>query len=202
MNGTCLCRSVVSILVMSVAVLAAPSAQAEGQVVKGFTIKGEGVAPTGLPLPSQDPREHWIIGEASHLGTHFGTGTVQTDTAVFHPEEGTFTGEFGSGSPFVFEGKHGDRLVVWYGRTDHGASSPGTFVLTIVGFSEDGSPIVEANWIAEFVVVTDQCTGRFRGVSGSWIMYASSEPFVLGSTDPVVYGWEGKGRLTFPRGKK
>lgn len=201
MNRTCLCQSVVSLLFMTLAVLAVPSAQAQGQVVKGFKIKGEGVAPTGLPLPGHGRGEHWIIGEASHLGHHFGMGTVQTDTADSQPN-GTITGEFGSGSPFVFEGKHGDRLVVWYGRTDHGASSPGTFVLTIVDVLADGSLVVEADWIAEFVVVTDRCTGRFRGVSGSWIMYASSEPFVLGLTDPVVYGWEGKGRLTFPKGKK
>ena len=28
-------------------------------------------------------------------------------------------------------------------------------------------------------------------------MYAFSEPFVLGSDDPVAYSWEGQGTLTF-----
>jgi len=61
--------------------------------------------------------------------------------------------------------------------------------------------IVEARWLAEFVVVPDESTGRFAGVTGSWIMDARSEPFVLGSDDPVAYSWEGSGRLTFPRGR-
>jgi hypothetical protein len=31
-------------------------------------------------------------------------------------------------------------------------------------------------------------------------MFASSEPFVLGSNDPVYYQWEGEGALTFDQG--
>jgi hypothetical protein len=61
--------------------------------------------------------------------------------------------------------------------------------------------IVEAAWIAEFVAVPEASTGKFAGVTGSWIMYAFSEPFVLGSDDPVVYSWEGEGTLTFRQGK-
>ena len=110
-----------------------------------------------------------------------------------------FVGEFGSGDPFVFTGANGDELATYYGRTDKGASTPGTFTLTIVGVTADGAPIVEALWIAEFVAQPDLSTGKFAGVTGSWVMYAWSEPFVLGSTDPVYYAWQGKGRLTFPK---
>jgi hypothetical protein len=74
-------------------------------------------------------------------------------------------------------------------------------VLTIVGVLDDGNLVVEAAWIAEFVPVPDQCTGKFSGVTGSCIMYAFSEPFVLGSSDPVDYSWEGEGSLTFKKGK-
>ena len=186
------------------------TAPAHAQVVKPFKIKGSGEGPTGLPIPGQDPRMHWIVGEATHLGRHYGEGSVQTDSAEFDPATGKIVGEFGSGSPFVFVGANGDRpngddangdrLVTWYGRTDRGASEPGTFTLTIVGFLGN-APIVQAAWVAEFVAVPDQSTGKFAGVTGSWIMYAFSEPFVLGSNDPVAYWWEGEGSLTFRKGK-
>lgn len=80
---------------------------------------------------------------------------------------------------------NGDRLATYYGRTDFGASEPGTFELTILGVTDDGFLIVEALWIAEFVVQPELCTGRFAGVTGSWIMIATSEPFVLGSSQPL-----------------
>jgi hypothetical protein len=183
------------------AALALAPAPAGAQVVKPFKITGEGVGPFGLPLPGEKPREHWIVGEATHLGRHYGEGTVQTDSAVGDPAAGVITGEFGSGSPFVFRGANGDRLVTWYGRTDHGASEPGTFTLTILGFAPDGYPIVQALWIAEFVAVPEESTGKFAGVTGSWVMIARSEPFVLSSDDPVAYSWEGEGELTFRRGR-
>jgi hypothetical protein len=194
------CTSVVSSLVMLVVVLVLASAQTHAQVVKPFKITGDGAGPFGLPLPGKDPRPHWVEGTATHLGRHHGEGTVQTDSAEFQTD-GTITGEFGSGSPFVFTGANGEKLVCWYGRTDHGATTPGTFVLTIVDVLDDGSLVVEAAWIAEFVPVSDQCTGKFAGVTGSWIMYAFSKPFVLGSDDPVNYWWNGEGSLTFQKGK-
>jgi hypothetical protein len=183
------------------AALALTPAPAGAQVVKPFKIKGEGVGPLGLPLPGQDPRPHWIVGEATHLGRHDGEGTVRTDTAVVDLAAGVITGEFGGGSPFVFIGANGDRLVTWYGRTDHGASEPGSFTLTILGVTPDGDLIVRALWIAEFVAVPEESTGKFAGVTGSWVMLARSKPFVLGSDDPVAYSWAGEGRLTFPRGR-
>src|SRR5262249_37798435 len=146
---------------------------APGQVqaqVKPFKIKGAGTGPLGLPLHKQDPRPHWIVGEATHLGRHYGEGTVETDSAVFDPTTGKIVGEFGGGSPFVFHGANGDQLVTWYGRVEHGASKPGSFELTILGTTADGDLIVQALWIAEFVAVPDESTGKFAGVTGSWVV--------------------------------
>jgi len=193
-------RTMATLILCALAAALAP-ARAQAQVANSFKITGQGIAPLGLPLPGQDPRPHWIVGEATHLGRHSGEGTVRTDSAAFNPDSGLIEGEFGSGSPFVFVGANGDRLACYYGRTDHGASRPGTFGLTILGALEDGSLIVQAAWVAEFVPVSDLCTGKFAGVSGSWVMYAFSEPFVLGSDAPAAYWWEGEGTLTFRRAK-
>src|SRR5262245_18921984 len=179
-------------------VLAGVCRTADAQVV-AFRVSGEGVGPAGLPQPGQAPRPHWIVGQATHLGRHYGEGSVRTDSAVIDLERGRITGEFGGGSPFVFTAANGDRLVTWYGRTDHVASSPGTFELTVLAVLGDGSLLVEALWVAEFVAVPEASTGRFAGVTGSWVMVAWSAPFVLGSDDPVYYAWEGEGRLTLPR---
>lgn len=182
--------------VFAVLALVGGTAQAQN---KPFKISGAGVAPNGLPLPGQAPRSHWIVGVATHMGLHFGEGTVRTDSAAPNPATGGIAGEFGSGSPYVFTGANGDKLVCWYGRTDHGAKVPGKFELTIVDVLDDGSLVVEALFIAEFVVQPNESTGKFAGVTGSWIMYARTEPFVLGSDDPLLYSWEGQGSLTFPK---
>jgi hypothetical protein len=166
---------------------------------KPFKIKGGGVAPSGLPLPGQEPRPHGSTGEANFLGRYSGDGKVQTDSAVFDPTTGHITGEFGSGSPYVFTGANGDELACYYGRTDFGASRPGTFDLTIVDILDDGSLVVTAVFVAEFVPQPDLCTGKFAGVTGSWIMVATTEEFVLGSEDPINYSWTGKGSLTFKK---
>jgi hypothetical protein len=194
MNRTVVYSFLASALLL---LIAQDSAHAQ---LKPFKVRGAGVGTLGLPLPGQDPRPHWIVGQATHLGRHYGEGAVRTDTAEFDPESGKITGEFGSGAPFVFIGANGDELVCHYGRTDFGASQPGTFELTIVGVLDDGSLVVEALWIAEFVPLSDECTGKFAGITGSWIMFASSEPFVLGSNDPVHYQWEGEGALRFAQG--
>jgi hypothetical protein len=47
--------------------------------------------------------------------------------------------------------------------------------------------------------VPGSSTGQFEGVTGSWVMYAFTEPFVLGSDDPIQYWWEGEGQLTYRR---
>jgi hypothetical protein len=167
--------------------------------VKPFKITGAGVAPSGLPLPGQPARPHWIVGNATELGRHYGEGTVETDSAAPGPNPRTIDGEFGGGSPFVFTGANGDELACYYGRTEFGASEPGTFELTIVGVLDNGALVVEAAFVAEFVVQPELCTGKFAGVTGSWTMYAQTDPFVLGSDDPITYSWEGQGKLTFPQ---
>jgi hypothetical protein len=189
---------------LAVAALVAVSAltvSAQAQT-KPFKIRGTGVAPEGLPLPGQEAREHSIVGNATELGRHTGLGTVATDSAVVDSAAGTISGEFGGGSEYTFVAANGDKLVCWYGRTDHGAAAPGTFELTIVGSTEGGDLIVDSEFFAEFVVQTEQCTGRFAKASGSWMMRAFSlEPWVLGSSDPIFYGWEGEGELEFVKGK-
>jgi hypothetical protein len=55
----------------------------------------------------------------------------------------------------------------------------------------DGSLLVEAGWVAEFVPVPDRCTGKFAGVTGSWIM---NDPFTV--LDPAwSFFWELTGRI-------
>jgi hypothetical protein len=182
------------------------SGPVEAQVVKPFKIKGAGSGPTGIPLPGQEPRMHWAIGEGTHLGRYDGEGSVQTlNIEVFEPViGGKIAGQFGSGQPFVFRGANGDLLACDYGVQGHGER--GTYELTvldILGMLPDGTPIllVKAIWIADFVVKPEQSTGKFAGATGSWVMYADSDPFVLGTSDPVGYRWEGEGRLTFVKGR-
>jgi len=202
------CVSVAASLAILLVALISPTPSAEAQVVKPFKISGAGVGPIGLPLPGQDARPHWIVGNGTHLGRHDGDGFVQTDTALPRFDaDGNFTGftgEFGSGIdadgnplPFEFRKANGDKLVCMYGRTAFGASVPGTFELNLVGVLADGSLLVEALFIADFVPMSDLCTGDFAGASGSWVMIARTLPFALGSTDPVYYSWEGNGVLTF-----
>lgn len=155
-----------------------------------FTINGTGIAPQGLPLPWQAPRVHWSTGYATGLGLYHGTGTVMTETANFH-NGGFITGEFGSGSPYVFVGSNGDILTCEYGLTAFGASTPGTFKLVPAG----PPGVFVAYFLAEFVPVTRQCTGKFAGATGKWTMYATTAPFVLGSMTPTAYTWFGSGTL-------
>jgi hypothetical protein len=178
-----------------VALAVGGTAQAQ---VKPFKVVGAGVGPVGLPLPGQDPRPHWAIGTATGLGKYYGEGSVETLTADFDPATGIFTGTFGSGSPFEFEGANGDVLSCDYGHFDKatGEAKVGTFTLKPTG--EPGEYV--AFWVADFTPTADS-TGKFRGVTGGWTMYAQSEPFILGSSDPVAYSWKGSGTLTFPKKK-
>jgi len=180
----------------ALALVLAPN-QAEAQC-KPFKIIGGGIAPNGLPLPGEPGRPHWAVGFATDLGFYYGEGEVQTDTANPPQRDGTITGEFGSPVPFVFTGENGDSLACYYGRTKFGAKQPGTF--TLVPVPDLGAGWYVAHFVAEFVPYDPECTGKFKGVSGSWIMYATSEPFVLGSSDPIGYTWEGEGALTLRKG--
>ncbi|MFI5460602.1 MAG: hypothetical protein ACHRXM_34745 [Isosphaerales bacterium] len=179
----------------ALALVLAPS-QAEAQV-KPFNIIGGGIAPQGLPLPGEPGRPHWAVGLATDLGWYYGEGEVETDTANPPLPDGTITGQFGSPVPFVFTAANGDNLACYYGRKDFGATNPGTFELVPVPHRAGW---YVAYFIAEFVPYPPECTGEFHGVSGSWIMYATTAPFKLGSSDPIGYVWEGEGSLTLSKG--
>ena len=89
------------------------------------------------------------------------------------------------------------QLACYYGRVDEGASSPGVATLYP---QADGKFV--AVFVAEFTPAYAECTGRFSKLTGgSFIMVATTEPFVLGSTDPVAYWWQGQGTLTFQHAK-
>jgi len=97
----------------------------------------------------------------------------------------------------VFTGADGDKLAFHYGRTDFGAGGPGVVTLYDAGGGE-----VVAVWVAEFTPVAAASTGRYkRVVGGSFVMTAVTEPFVLGSGDPVAYAWAGDGWIEFERGR-
>jgi hypothetical protein len=176
--------------------LAVAQGRAEAQS-EHFKIVGGGVGPTGLPLPGQPARSHWSVGVGTHLGEYAGEGYVETETATFNAD-GTITGTFGSAGPYLFTAANGDVLACYYGQTAFGATTPGTFEL--VPQPELGAGIYVAFFVAQFVPYDPDCTGKFAGVSGSWTMYAMSAPFVLGSSNPLPYVWEGEGRLTFANG--
>lgn len=58
--------------------------------------------------------------------------------------------------------------------------------------------LVEVEFHAEFVPQPES-TGQFVGSSGSWIMIANTEIFILGSDDPAAHTWEGEGTLTLSK---
>ncbi len=60
---------VAAVLVVMVTVCAMVDGRAEAQEVKkAFKISGSGIGTEGLPLPGEDLRPHWIVGNATHLG--------------------------------------------------------------------------------------------------------------------------------------
>ena len=160
---------------------------------KPFQIYGTGEGPQGLPLPGEPARPHWAVGKGSFLGHYHGAGSVESVSAV-PQSDGDITGGFHSGEPFVFVGEDGDKLACEYGLAPDG-STTGTF--TLVPVAAEGPGFYVAIFVAEFVPVTKECTGKFRGVTGGWTMYAVSLPFLLGSSNPLYYSWEGQGALIF-----
>ena len=78
-----------------------------------------------------------------------------------------------------------------------GAAEVGTLVITILDITSE-KLLVEAEFFAEFVIQPES-TGRFAGASGSWFVIANTEPFILGSDDPVAYTWVGEGSITLPK---
>ncbi len=175
---------------------------------RSFAIEGSGSADDGFPLPGGGTRDHFIDSGSLTIGgttfAHTGAGSVQTFTVDFN----TFTGTFGSADPFVFTDTDGDSLVTHYGRVDKGALADGSFILLPVEQHPDAplppSGDIFAHWVAEFVVQPES-TGKYAGVTGSWIMDAYSAPFSSsigpgGIPGPLDYRWESRGdsQLVFP----
>jgi hypothetical protein len=185
-----------AVLAMCALALAFVQNETRAQTI-GFQIFGGGIAPKGLPLPGQAPRIHTSTGFGTLLGSYTGIGQVETLTANFHAN-GDVTGDFHSPIAYHFTSSNGDVLACYYGNTDFGARKTGTFELIPVPGEPFG--VFVAQFLAEFVPYPPECTGKFAGVGGSWMMYAWTEPFVLGSTDPTAYNWVGVGLLKLNRG--
>jgi hypothetical protein len=189
-------RPIVLAFAVCTLALALMQGRAEAQS-EPFKITGGGIAPDGLPFPGQPSRSHWSVGVGTHLGKYSGDGYLETDTAVPH-DDGTITGEFGSASPYLLTAANGDVLACYYGRTDHGATTPGTFEL--VPAPEVGPGYYVGYFVAQFVPDAANCTGKFAGVKGRWTMYAMTAPFLLGSDQPIAYVWHGEGTLIYSHG--
>jgi hypothetical protein len=191
-------RSLLAALSTLLAVAFALPAPGQAQVEKPFKIVGVGIAPEALPLPGTGPSPIQIDkGQATHMGRHVGFGDVQTYDAAIDPNTGTIKGTFGSDLPFTFIDASGDELECTYGG-DSGSPNPGTFELFILDVTPEGYLIVEGAFIAEFVVQGG--TGKLAGTTGSWTMYAYSDPFILGAPIETAFRWEGEGKLTFQKG--
>jgi hypothetical protein len=188
-------RSVSAVTLVMLLGMATLAVAGKTSVTKPFKVTGGGIAPEGLRPPGE-VTTHLIDGTATHLGRHSGEGNFDIYTLA-PTSETTLEGTFGSHDACVFVAANGDELVTYYGRTDKGANDVGTFTITILDVTEAGL-LVEAEFHAEFVVQPES-TGKFAGASGSWIMIANTEPFILGSDDPVVYTWEGETKLTFAK---
>ena len=181
-------RQLASLIAIAAIIILAPPAEAQ---VKPFKITGGGIATEGLPLTPGIPGPHWAVGEATQLGRYYGEGAFTLLNFT-----GPTTANFSSAIDFVMVGANKDKLVFTYGDTTNGAVGPGEVVLYYVG---DGKFV--AVFTAEFNPVIAKCTGRFAKVSGgSFIMVATSDPFVLEAHDPVGYTWEGAGELEFKTG--
>jgi hypothetical protein len=180
-------KTVVVPLCALVAAFALTCNTAQAQV-KPFKVTGGGFAAEGIPVTPNTPRPHDAVGHATHLGKYSCEGMVQLLAFT-----STTTANFSSAVPCVFTAANGDKLAFHYGRTDFGAAAPGH-----VQLFDAGNGKVFSVWLAEFTPVTSASTGRFKKVAdGSVLMLAITEPFVLGSNDPVAYTWHGAGWLEF-----
>jgi hypothetical protein len=186
------------VVIGAVAALALACGMAQAQT-KPFKISGGGIAPDGFPFPV-DSAPHSAVGHGTFLGKYEGQGGVHNVSLDFLPDgSGDATGTFDSDGPYVFTGADGDQLAVFYGTPDGGTTVTGTYDLVYLGGPVGPGGTYQAFFVAEFVPYDADCTGKFKGVSGGWTVYASTEPFVLGSTDPPAYEWEGHGSLTFAK---
>ncbi len=185
-------RKSMALGILSIAILMLGSV-AQAQTARPFKISGGGFAPNGLNPTVGSVSSHNATGEATHLGRYQGAGALILNTLDLE----TLSGTFGSAEPFVFQAANGDKLVTQYGNTGFGAKTPGTYQIIPLGNSL-AEPVVVV-FLAEFVVQPNESTGRFKGATGSWIMEARTAPFILGSTTPLPYMWQGQGKISMPR---
>lgn len=195
---TCIVRTDRFLALFALAFVVAAPQLADAQIVKPFKITGSGVAPQGLGAPGAPAKPNNIVGNATQLGRHKGDGSTAIVTGTFI-DLTTLVGTFRSGEPFVFIGANGDKLVCDYGVEDEDGNATGTYVVNILEIV-NGAAVAKATFVADFVPRPNESTGKFSGVTGSWKMYAETEPFILGSSDPFNYTWKGEGKLTFRRG--
>jgi hypothetical protein len=148
---------------------------------------GVGPAPDGISLIPGTPAPHQSKGVGSAgLGKYSGDGSFEI-TGYLSETEANFSGNF------TFVAANGDKLACNYGVG-------GTGVVTLIAVCPG---VYRATFVADFVPIPDQCTGKFAGVTGSWTMYGASGEFTIdGTTEQTstfIYGWEGEGKLTFPK---
>jgi hypothetical protein len=175
---------VVPVLLSAVLALTAQPVAAQ---IKPFKVTGRGVTEF-VPIVPGTSASHWAVGHATGMGKYSGEGRVRLDAYT-----GLTTAAFSSEVPFVFTAANGDQLAFHYGHTELGAAGPGEVTLYPAGNGK-----VISVWVAEFNPVVEECTGQFANVvDGSFIMVASTEPFVFGSQRPVAYTWLGNGWIEY-----
>jgi hypothetical protein len=188
-------KNALNLLALVVAMFVLPcGAQAQ---VQPFHVDGGGTAPMGVSIFGADS-PHNATGNGTYLGKYSGDEGI-FNSLTFDPD--TLTGTF-QGS-FVFVAANGDRLACTYGDTGNDAAMEGVYFA--MPSDESGKFIIV--FCAEFNPVLDACTGRFEKLTaGSFIMLAMTEPMELvlddeGFTMPFEYFWEGRGSMTFARGR-
>ncbi len=169
----------------ALAVLAAGGSAHAQTGIKRFKISGSG--PADPLLLDGTPVAHSSSGKGTFLGRYQGEGHFRA--LSFDPA--TLTATFESAPTFTFTAANGDRLVCTYGQGPLGPGDAWAFPLN------DGTPRVVVVFLAEFNPDPALSTGRFAGVTGSWMMLAISDPLIPGVT-PFDYSWSGEGTLRFP----
>jgi hypothetical protein len=172
-------RTIVTLTLCALASALAPC-RAHAQV-EPFKVSGRGIVDF-IPLIPGQAAPHDADGTATHLGRYHAEGLVRLDHFT-----GPTTAEFSSAEPVVFTASNGDELHFDYAGTVQLIPLGGDLYVTV--------------WVAEFTPAAGS-TGRLaKVVGGSFIMTAVTEPFVLGSADPVGYTWSGEGWIGFKNGK-
>lgn len=172
-------RTIATLILCSLAVALTPG-RAHAQV-EPFKVTGQGTVDF-IPLIPGQAAPHDADGTATHLGRYHAEGLVRLDQFT-----GPTTAEFSSAEPVVFTAANGDELHFDYAGMVELVPLGGGLFVTV--------------WVAEFTPAAGS-TGRFaKVIGGSFIMTAVTEPFVLGSADPVGYSWSGEGWIEFKNGK-